>query len=514
MNDIISKAFADLVIDSEELEKSKKGEKKVGNPRYRKMLKDGKTVYVLVNSDEHPSATPKLTEKEFNTKSNLGGVDLQDVHEPVVIRDAKQLAEIDWITEENKEVIKRCLQRSAFYDKSIKFAQSTGRTDVVAGHAASKARELNIIDTIVERAQRGKDGSGFSDHTIETLKSMGVSIENRVEDNSIDYINNVYPHFNFIKLTTGIQEAIEKQKVKLDNLGIPPESYNPKISMSFTPSGFVVNLNQDSNVVVDKAGYKCELYTKMQRKFSGSTEKQVYHAVFVLGKKGTTADNEQNPLRQGIAKDIMKSFYEQYVNAGIDKINVNAADSNYGGSPYCGSNTWGKWGFKIDSRSAKELIENVKEQFTQPKKMMVDEFMIEHDDKTDVCKFKKNENGAISKTTFVTGDKENGDSVKIVTKEGSDGKWLSKVRIFKVIKPEDVTLLEEVFKAESEKNPGDFRMKTWYDNMDNPTLRGLLQNHGWAGQVDLKDEKNKRDFEKNLYKRYEKVTTADIEELN
>ena len=513
MNDI-EKAFGQLNVSPDVFVKAKKGEKKVGNPRYRKTIKDGKTVYVLVNKEEHPSQDKKIDEENFDRLQQNGRVERQYDEVPV-IRSLSQLRHIDWIPEKGVGVIERAISRIAFFEESIKFAEATGNSLMAKGHRAGQATEINNIDNTVKRAFDGKNFEGFDHNDIDMLNSMGVST-NTPTDDAFDYMNNVLTGFNVVALAKGIKEAISRQQDKLEKIGVDPSEWSPKIRMNFSSSSLQIRCENPSNIVTDKFGYKCNLQTSMSRNISGSSNKTVSHSIFTLGKVGTTADNEKNPLRQGFAKDIMQSFNEQYKNGGLDTISVSAAGASYGGAPYCGSNTWGRWGFKTSKSSALNLVENAKREFSAPKKKLVDEFFVEHKHKDSVAKYKKNENGAVSKVVFESGTEiVEGREVttKVITKKSDDGKYSSKVTITKTINLDDAKRMGEVVKDYIDKNPNEpnFRLKEIYNKMDGSIVRGLLQDQGWNGSVDLNDEGNKSDFESNLHKRYYEVTDKDIE---
>lgn len=512
----IEKAFAGLNVEPDIFEKAKKGEKKKGNPRYRKTMKDGKTIYVLVNKDEHPNQDKRINEDNFNRLQQNGRVE-RHYDEAPIIRDVNQLRHIDWIPQEKVELIKRCLKRAEFFNKSIAFAKATGNSVIANAHTQNQNNEYSIIDNIVKKAFEGKNFEGMTMVDIDELNRMeGVTISGANED-SLDYLNNVYTGFDLKKLLGGMKTAIQEQKDRLEKIGIDPEDFKPSIYVQLQSSGFSISMDHPNKVVTDNSGFKCDLGVNMKRAFSGTSNKSVYHAVFTLGKTNTTSDNEQNPLRGGFAKGVMTNFWEQYQNTNMSQISVTAANESYGGGPYNGANTWGKWGFTCSKSIAENMINSAKSRFSSPKKKLVDEVVLVHKDQNDVCKFKKEENGAVSKITFENGSVTNkhGRTIetKIITKPTSDGKFRSKVLTSKVITPKDIEKMKEIYDKYFEANPEaeSFRVKEWYDKMDNGVLRGILGgNDYWKGYVDLNNESQRKDFEENVNKVYNSPTKEEI----
>ncbi len=515
----IKKAFEGLNVEENVFEKSKKGEKKVGNPRYRKVHKDGKIVYVLVNKEEHPNQDSKIDEENFERLHSNGRVE-RHYDEAPVVRSLDDLRHIDWIPNEKVDIIKRCLERVSFYDKSIAFAKATGNNLIMNAHSANRDNQLKTIDTVVKRAFNGKNFDGLTKSDLDILREMkvDVSINPSNIDDALDYINNTFTGFDLIKLCEGMKKAVDSQKKKLSKIGINPSEFNPKIKVELKTSGFNITMENSNNRVTDNAGYKCDLGMFMSRSFSGSANnKRVSHNVFVLGKKGTNSDNEQNPLRQGFAKKIMTNFFEQYKNCDMDEIEVHAAPESYGGGPYNGANTWGRWGFRCTKSTANQLINHMKSNFSENKMKLVDEFVIEHSNEDDISTYKKNENGFVSKISYKKGLVEGVDGrnidTKIITKETSDGKFRSKVLISKTIGPEDVKQAEKILNDYFSENQGTdiFRVKDWYEKMDGAVIRGLLSDtFMWTGKVNMNDGSNREDFEKNVNKKYERVTEEDI----
>jgi hypothetical protein len=515
MNDIL-KAFAGLNVEPDVFEKAKKGEKKVGNPKYKRVMKDGRPTYVLANPKQHPTSAKSITPETFD-KMREGGKAEEKHNEPPVIRDIASLKKCDFLNEERIGVIERCLKRAKFYERSIGFAKSVGNKETIKGHSKSRDKQFEIIDNTVNRAFAGKNFEGFSQETVDKLNAMdGIRIQGASE-NSIDFINTAYEGFSLPRLVDGIQDAIKKQKAKLERMGISGDAYSPKTTVSLRSDSFDVSI-QNSGRVTDNAGYSCDLNTNIIRQFKTPPPKAVYHSYLVLGKASTLNDNEQNVMSGGIAKDMMRHFQKEYEECGMDQATVTAADAGFGGAPYAGSNTWGRWGFRVTSSMADTLISGADSRFQSKKDMLVDEYVIEHDDENDVATWKKNQNGAVSKTEWKTGTETDSYGrkikTKVVTNPTENGKFRSKVLVTKQIMPSDVEKMKSIKEKYMADNPGGmFRMKEWYEQMDSGVVRGLLMRGGWSGKLDLNGEAG-QDFAKNLYKKYEKVTQADKDAYN
>lgn len=511
----IIEAFENLRVKVD-IVKAKKGEKKKGNPRYKKTMKNGHPVYILVDKEDHPNSKPKLTPKEFDAARIEGDVNKHFV-EPPTIRSLRDLRNADFVSERTYGIVDRALKRIAFYDKSIEFATAIGDTKVAGAHNISRNSEINRIDQEVTRDFNRKGFEGFDENDVADLEALGVSVTGGSET-TFDYINNHYPNFDFKNLFGGIKSELEEARKSLEEKGLnTTEKWRPKMGLSMNSSGFTVTARNDGSIVKDKFGWNNNVGFSINRQFSGTNQNLgVYHALFVIG-EGRLGSDAVNPLSgSGFAKNMMKNFHEQYKNVGMKHVTVTAAGSGMG-DPYCGSNTWGRWGFQAPRSRAERMITDAKSLVSSgPVFVKTDERTFIHNNEEDVCTYLKNANGAISKVKFTPGESKDRDGrdIKVVikTKKSPDGSFKSKVSTSSKVSTEDAEEMKRIFDEVSPETDSKFRMKEWYEGMSNPALRAFIREQ-WNGSINLSDQKQKDDFEENLYKEYQSPTAKEIAEF-
>lgn len=499
------------------IEKSNKGVKKVGNPAYKKTVNNqGKVIYVLVNKDEHPKAERQLTSEQFHLSLTTGEVE-QHYDKVPVVRSLSDLHGITFLSDSSKGIIERCLGRIEFYKKSIAFAKATKNGKLEKAHQQSLDSNLLMIDNEVNRAYNRVHSTDLvSEAVIEDLKGLGISISGDNEE-SLDYINKQYKGFDLHKLCSSTLEAVEKQKLILEKQGFNTSQFKPKMSVRLFRSGFSITLDNPEISVENKYGWKAHLGIRMNREFTNSsTANKVYHAIFVLG-DGSTQEGYINPLRGGLAKTLMQNFYEQYRNSGVNNIAVSAAGQGYG-VPYCGSNTWGRWGFRVTKSQWQSMLNAYKAKFSETGSFeTVDEKVIRHKEKEEIYEWKKNENSSFSKIPYEKGDFTEKDGRKgkrkITTKEAEDGTFESKILTSIKIDRNDVNLMESLITKHLNENPNEDRIPLVkiFRGMRNDVVRGIMKEVGWSGNIMLDNANERDDFEKNLFKKYDRIPVEQLE---
>ena len=498
------------------------GEHKVGNPKYRQFVNEkGHKVYILVNKDEHPDASPKVNEETFN---QLHGANMVSRHfdEPPIVRNINDLTHLDFLGEKSKQTILRAFNNIRFYEQGYKVAKARGKSGVAEGFQNQITKQYQIIDAKVLSSFNNQNSNEFGEETFEALNELSqhavgckfiftqMNNSNGFSQDICEYMNSNYPNFDVVELTKGMMTSINKQRQKLEKQGIPVSQWHPTISLNFTSRGFEVGCVNNKAVVEDKYGFSNDLSMRMSRSFSSNgDEKSVSHSIFVCG-NGNTGKNETNPLRQGFAKDIMQNFYKQYKNCNLNTISVHAASEGMG-KPYCGSNTWGRWGFQISKSSAERLLASYREQFQQPKECLVDEIVVYHNDENIVTIKQKQLDGTYTDVIVQQGQSTNAngriEKITLKTKESNDDsgfKYKTKVLRSVTIKPDDIDAMQKVFnKSMFDKQPNEkFRLRDWYEYLNNDVVKAVMAKTGWVGSVDLHDENQMKDFESNLFKQY------------
>lgn len=523
-NEVIEKAFGSLI------EKSKKGVKKVGNPMYRKVINEkGNTVYVLVNKNnsvEFKKQPKKLTNEEFKKKKTLGAVGLYQEPIPTYEEIGEDLLKLDFLSDDSRESLKRIFQRMKFFNSSIRVAKEMGNTEMLKGHSRGLQTLINTANNVVEAAKRGQSAREFELSMFNDIKNKfelnGYKLEiNGVDQDSIDYIMNEHPNFNFVELCKDTFQTFEKQKNLISKEGIDVTKWKPKFEINFKSNGFEVigKHNSTGSTTKDKYGFSVDLKFKMIRRFGGHGDgKYVNHSLFKCGQE-TTDTHAINVMRGGFAKGMMSGLSKQYENSGISDITVSAA-SQYG-TPFTGSNTWGRWGFRANGKS---IVTAAKRYFKTPTMLPTDEKVIVHENRDDIYIVKQQPKGVFVKIPIKTGEyEENGRKfeVEVLTKKDDEsGMFKSKIIKQTEILPSDIEKLEIVY----EKTKGDsddsanFRLKNFYDAFtgedEADVLRGILYGIGWVGKINLKNKEEKEDFMENINKKYEKVPNSVYEYFN
>lgn len=522
----LEKAWEDLFL------KADKGEKKVGNPKYRLVMNDkGHKTYILANPEEVTGALPKMSEEEFETHLKAGFAERHYDKVPT-IRTLQDLNHATFIREGGYNSIIRSLKRVEYYKKSIRFAQASGKKETAEGQQKLLENEYKNIDTQTLHNFNNQDGEGFGFITHSDLKALKTQNDDYVFsfNNTLngfvetaddfdagisDYMNNNYANFDVVKLVTGVIKAVKLQKEQLIKQGVPTEGWKPRINLNLTSSGFKISMYNDSNTFKDKYGWDNDLSVNLSRTFGGvNGNKSVSHDIFTLGAT-TTPVNGTNPLRKGFAKAIMQNFYEQYKNTGLNEIKVLACNL---GQPDGGCNTWGRWGFRAMKSSVEGLLSQYRGQFNSPQECWVDEQVVYHDNPNEIFMSEKNNDGTYSKVVVNSGERKNAagrlEKITLKTKQIEEPetglkKYKTKILRHITVTPEDVNLLQTIFtKKMADKSPSDmFRLKDWYDNVNNDVVKGIMARHNWWGKVDLNNPEQAEDFESNLFKKY-KVETA------
>lgn len=522
MSEIVEKAFSDL------LEKAKKGTKKVGNPMYRKVINaKGNTIYVLANKKDSVEFRPpsKLTEQEFQKRNEAGRADLV-AEKPDTFEDlGNEVLKLEYLSEESRDAISRLIKRTKFFDSSIRVAKDMGNEAMYNGHVLGRQRLVDTINKAIADSKRGQFMREFESSIFSEAKNAfdlkGYSLEiNGIDQSSIDFINENYSNFDFNEFCMDVLGSFESQKKKIKEDGIDERFWKPKLSIDFSGNGFEIkskNTVDSTSDTKDKYGFKVDLKYVMRRSFSSyAGKKKVYHAIFKCGQE-VTGNNEINVMRGGFAKSLMSGFAKQYEKAGLEKIEVNAA-SRYG-TPFTGSNTWGRWGFRT---IGKNIVDSAINSFKNPVFVATDEKVIEHENRNDIYIVKQQPKGVFVKIPIKTGEyEENGRNYKVTVvtkKDESTGLFKSKIYKETEILPSDARKLRSVFEKTKEGNGSNFRLKNFYEAFtgegEADALRGMLYGIGWAGSVDLNDESQKKDFMDNVYKKYEKVPNSVYEYFN
>ena len=522
-NEVIEKAFGSLI------EKSKKGVKKVGNPMYRKVVNEkGNTVYVLVNKNnsvEFKKQPKKLTNEEFEKKKTLGTVGLYQESIPTYEEIGEDLLKLDFLSDDSRESLKRIFQRMKFFNSSIRVAKEMGNTEMLKGHSRGLQTLINTANSVVETAKSGQFVREFESSMFNDIKNKfelnGYKLEtNGIDQQSIDYITNEHPNFNFVELCEDTFQTFEKQKNLISKEGIDVTKWKPKFEIKFNPSRFeIISKHDSTESTKDKYGFSVNLEFKMIRSFGGyGDSKYVRHSLFKCGQK-TTSTNSINVMRGGFAKGMMSGLSKQYENSGISNISVSAA-SQYG-TPFTGSNTWGRWGFRTNGKA---IVKKAKRYFTNPIMLPTDEKVIVHENRDDIYIVKQQPKGVFVKIPIKTGEyEENGRKFKVevlTKKDDKSGMFKSKIKKQTEISPSDVEKLERVYEKTKggSGDPVNFRLKNFYDVFtgegEADVLRGILYGIDWKGKINLKNEEEKRDFMENINKKYEKVPNSVYEYFN
>jgi len=497
-----------------------RGEKKVNNPAYRRMLNGkGHIIYVLANKEELGGrhVDKQLTEEQFLHMKRSGEATRHYDSAPTFDEIKDHFQEVDFLTPEHISQLERQLQRMKFFEKSIKYAKATNNEKMLDGHMRSYNRIKNSLDQIVLNAfNRNELNVEIDEYFITDFKDkfreIGCTFYVSGQDNehNMDYINNEWGQFKFKKLLTDVYGVIKNQQEKLEEQEVNGSTFTPKVSIQFRSNKFIIDILNEASPTTDAFGFKTIPTCNISRTFSGTGDnKSVYHSLFTAG-NGNTSTNEINMVRGGFAKNLMKCFYEQYKNSGVERVSVDAALTSY--KPFCGANTWGRWGFRTNEMG--NLLRSYKTNFSSKKSVKTDEIVVEHANRDDIFIVKDNNNGTFSKIKIQAGefilDPKTGRKkiVEIVTKKNQNtNTYKSKVVTYYDILPSDVDEMARIYEANKvEGQP--FRIQHFYEAMNNNIVRGIMGTESWHGSVYLKDEEQKKDYERNLYKEYKRIPDA------
>ncbi len=312
---------------------------------------------------------------------------------------------------------------------------------------------------------------------------MGVAVNFGAGNRDVinDYLNQNYAGFDFVKLVTEMHEAIDATKASFSSSVAEGgsatllQNWSPKIRIALSSSGFNVSVIDENTKFVDKYGYEQTLNVNCSRNFTTRNgAPSVYHSYFAIG----------TGLRGGgFAKNLMKSFYKQYLNCGLKHIGVTANITSE--KPVNGANTWGKWGFTMDKGNARGLANSVNN--LVGKKFIVERTYINHDKKDIVTR-----NGA---------DVALDPLYKITKTKGTDGDYRSLVERSYEFKQEDADRIKFLVNEQLQTKDR-IRVKELYEKVNKDAVLSALQSDNWGGTVDLGDSEQKADFEDNLFRIY------------
>lgn len=265
-----------------------------------------------------------------------------------------------WI-KDNHERIDNAKSKPFFINDNPKFINTkTEKSSFDYNGLVSKhgAKQIEVIDEKYKDKIVDIDKADIEDFLL--LKRDTAIYEK--DSAAIDYFNQRINEFNSSKntkalinkewtYTDDVLDKLENKGVIVYKEGITPFSYKQNLGdfnleEFLTDIGGICSKNEielnEVHLVNDLGRVKLSIYGShknvvwqpftLEREFSRNNGiLTVNHTRFELGK---------NIQGKGISKDVFSSLYNQYKNAGIEKINVHANMS-------VGGYTWGKYGFSV-----------------------------------------------------------------------------------------------------------------------------------------------------------------------